>query len=473
MDVLEYARGALSTGPLCDACLGRPLGDRSFGLGNDERGRALRTTVALEDDEPYDPADAEECWVCTGVCDSFDTWADHVARDLVDYEFDTYQVGTRVPALLEENERLLREDAGLDAEAGEPLKREVNREVGKRVGARVEADVDFERPDVQVTLDLDADAIDVQINSAFVYGRYRKLERDIPQTEWPCKKCNETGEIDGEPCPGCDGTGYRYDESVEELTAPVVREAMDGAEAIFHGAGREDVDALMLGTGRPFVIEVKEPRSRTVDVESLEAEINDFADGKVEVEGLRVATHDMVERVKEHDASKTYQMTVAFAEPVEADDLTDALEELEGETIEQRTPNRVAHRRGDIVRTREVYGASGELDDDEASGELDDDEASGELDDDEASGELDDGADGARDENLSDSDDATRATVEIHGEGGLYVKELVSGDGGRTEPSLAGLLGVDAEVTALDVLAVKGEEEPFADETYFRDAGEE
>ncbi|WP_136689266.1 tRNA pseudouridine(54/55) synthase Pus10 [Halorhabdus amylolytica] len=455
MNVLAYARDALSTGPLCDACLGRPIGDRSFGLGNAERGRALRTTVALEDDEPYEPGEAGECWVCAGVCDSFDTWADRVAEALAGDEFDTYQVGTRVPALLEENERLLREDAGLDAEAGEPLKREVNREVGKRVGARVEADVDFERPDVQVTLDLDTETVDVQINSAFVYGRYRKLERDIPQTEWPCKECNETGVIDGEPCPGCDGTGYRYDESVEELTAPVVRESMDGAEAVFHGAGREDVDALMLGTGRPFVIEVKEPRTRDVDVESLEREINDFADGKAEVEGLRVATHDMVERVKEHDASKTYRMTVAFTEPVGNETLSDALEELEGETIEQRTPNRVAHRRGDIVRTREVYETSGELDDDEASGE------------------LEDTTDGERDGTLGDSDDAARATIDIHGEGGLYVKELVSGDEGRTEPSLAGLLGVDAEVTALDVLAVEGEEEPFADETYFRDDGEE
>ncbi|WP_135663801.1 tRNA pseudouridine(54/55) synthase Pus10 [Halorhabdus rudnickae] len=440
MNVLTYARDALSTGPLCDACLGRPLGDRSFGLGNGERGRALRTTIALEDDESFETADAGECWVCEGVCDGFDAWAERVVEALAGYEFDTYQVGTRVPALLEENGRLLREDAGLNADAGEPLKRELNREVGKRVGAHVDADVDFERPDVQVTLDLDADAVDIQINSAFVYGRYRKLQRDIPQTEWPCNDCNETGTIDGEPCPGCDGTGYRYDESVEELTAPVVRKAMDGTEAVFHGAGREDVDALMLGTGRPFVIEVKEPRTRDVDVDRLETDINDFADGKVEVEGLRLATHDMVERVKEHDASKTYRMTVAFESPVEAADLTAGLEELEGETIEQRTPNRVAHRRGDIVRTREVYEASGQLE-----------------------------ADAGEQANV---EKASRATIEVHGEGGLYVKELVSGDEGRTEPSLTGLLGVSAEVTALDVLAVEGEDEPFTDEAYFRDVDE-
>jgi tRNA pseudouridine synthase 10 len=57
--------------------------------------------------------------------------------------------------------------------------------------------------------------------------------------------------------------------------------------------------------------------------------------------------------------------------------------------------------------------------------------------------------------------DTRTATIEIHGEGGLYVKELVSGDEGRTEPSLAGELGVDATVTALDVIDVEGVEEPF------------
>ncbi|MFC6725788.1 tRNA pseudouridine(54/55) synthase Pus10, partial [Halobium palmae] len=64
--------------------------------------------------------------------------------------------------------------------------------------------------------------------------------------------------------------------------------------------------------------------------------------------------------------------------------------------------------------------------------------------------------------------DPRHATVEIHGEGGLYIKELISGDDGRTEPSLSGLLGVDADVTALDVTAVEGEEEPFERPEFFR-----
>jgi len=436
MNLTERARALLESGPICDACLGRPFADRSFGLTNAQRGRALRTTVALEDDDPYESTDPEECWVCEGHCGRYDEWAEHVAEAAEGVAFDTYQVGTRVPPLIEENDVLLREEAGMDEDAGELFKSAFNREVGKRVGRLTDSEVDFDRPDVLALLNLEREGdVEFQVNPAFVYGRYRKLERDIPQTEWPCRECGGSGKQlapDGEEdCDHCGGSGYLYDDSVEGYVAPHVEDAMDGDEAVFHGAGREDVDALMLGTGRPFVAEVKEPRRREPDAEALEAEINDAADGAVEVEGLRLATHEMVERVKEHDASKTYRMDVEFGEPVADAALAEALDELEGTTVDQHTPQRVDHRRASLTRTRDVYEIEGDLDDDR------------------------------------------HGTLELHGEGGLYVKELVSGDDGRTEPSLAGLLGVDAEVTALDVIAVEGESEPFEVAEFFRNGEEE
>jgi tRNA pseudouridine synthase 10 len=171
---------------------------------------------------------------------------------------------------------------------------------------------------------------------------------------------------------------------------------------------------------------VKRPGSRDPDVDALQTAVNDAADGAVAVQDLALAEHDMVERVKELDASKTYRAEVEFAESVSADALQTALDELEGATITQHTPQRVDHRRASIDRTRHVYETSGELVDD------------------------------------------THATVDVHGEGGLYIKELIGSDDGRTKPSLAGLLGVDATVTALDVLSVEGEDEAFATDDYLR-----
>ncbi|WP_122089024.1 tRNA pseudouridine(54/55) synthase Pus10 [Halalkalicoccus subterraneus] len=439
MSVFESAREVVEQDPVCNTCLGRVFADRSFGLTNDERGTALRTALALEDDEPYEAPAVEDCWVCEGYSGAFDALAERVVEKVDGVGFATYQVGTRVPPLIEENERLLRESADLPVDAGEAFKSECNREVGKRVGRETGTEVDFERPDVLALCTLAGDGpesisahtVDLQVNPAFVYGRYRKLERDIPQTEWPCRECGGSGKQlapDGgeEPCEHCGGSGYLYDDSVEGYVAPAVVEAMDGEEGVFHGAGREDVDARMLQSGRPFVLEVKRPREREPDLAALEAGINERAGGAVEVEGLELATHEMVERVKGLEASKTYRMDVKFAEPVEPEDFEKALRELDGATIEQDTPQRVSHRRADLTRVREVYEISGELRDPEH-------------------GEL-----------------------TIHGAGGLYVKELVSGDAGRTDPSFAGLVGVESVVTALDVIDVRGEDEPFDDPDYLR-----
>jgi tRNA pseudouridine synthase 10 len=451
--IVDAARAALASGPLCDPCLGRLVADRSFGLTNDQRGKALRTTVALADDEPFEPPEREggegsegsetDCWVCEGKCSRYDTWADRAVETLEGVEFSTYQVGTRAPPLIEENDSLLRLEAGLPEDAGELFKSECNREVGKRLGMRTDTEVDFERPDVLCLLEIERETVELQVNPAFVYGRYKKLERDVSQTEWPCSACGATGKElapDGggeQPCTECGGSGYRYDNSMEGLIAPSVRDTMDGSEGVFHGAGREDVDAKMLGTGRPFVLEVKHPRVREIDPSTLEAEINDSTD-LIAVEGLRRATHEMVERVKELEASKTYLLTVRFAEGVTQDDLDEACASLVGETISQRTPNRVDHRRADLVRTREVYAIDGTL----------------------TSGEPEDNAK----EGLAESE---RATLEIHCAGGLYVKELAHSDDGRTEPSLAGFLDTDIDIEALDVLAVEGEGEPFEKPEFF------
>ena len=504
MTITDAVADLLATGPVCDACLGRPVADRSFGLRNDERGRALRTTLALEADEPYESVEPVDCWVCDGYCGTYDAIAATVVDSLDGIAFGTYQLGTVVPPLVEENDRLLREDAGLDPDAGEPLKREVNREVGRRVGQETGAEFDLERPDVLCIVDLsafdphdvlegaatsdtldadevstdtrDADepaavtphAVDRQINPAFVYGRYRKLERDIPQTEWPCRECGgegiQLGDEGEEPCAYCDGSGYMYETSVEQTVRPHVVAAMDGRGGTFHGAGREDVDARMLGTGRPFVLEVEGPRIRDPDPAALEEEINDAADGAVEVEGLRLATYEMVERVKEHDASKRYRAAVRFGDPVSSERLDDALATLDGTTVEQYTPQRVDHRRANLTRERTVYSIEGHLGVDEAMvGSANDATV---PDDENAVAESDGEPVGTSD---GEPDAASTATITIHGEGGLYVKELISGDDGRTEPSVAGLLETDAEVTALDVLEVTGEDEPFERPAYFRD----
>jgi tRNA pseudouridine synthase 10 len=150
-----------------------------------------------------------------------------------------------------------------------------------------------------------------------------------------------------------------------------------------------------------------------VDLVALEEEINQKAEGRVAVHLTGWADRKMVQTLKSDKAHKKYRILVETGSPVAPDVFKAALDQLKGVTIQQRTPMRVSHRRADRVRERQVI-------DIQCTGRVDD-----------------------------------RYWVEVVGEAGLYIKELVSGDGGRTRPSLAQILGRTASVVSLDVVQVR------------------
>ena len=74
-------------------------------------------------------------------------------------------------------------------------------------------------------------------------GRYIKLSREMSQTPW-----------------AMDGKSMR-EGSVQCHIANKIKEVVFGSsEAILHSAGREDIDVRMLGRGRPFIIELVNPK---------------------------------------------------------------------------------------------------------------------------------------------------------------------------------------------------------------------
>ncbi len=408
MGINEQVKSILAYGGCCDHCLGRFFGKRSHGLSDDERGRSLRIAIALEENLPYTKF-SSTCWICDNFFDTIPVWVDRVITAAAGIEYSTFLIGCRVPPLIAENEEMVWSDLSLTEP--EPFKSEVNREVGKAVSARTGKTVDFKKPDIVIILDLSSGLAEVQINSVFFYGRYMKFERGIPQTHWDCRACKGAG------CEKCNFTGAQYKDSVEELIGRPVIVAFDAQNAVLHGAGREDIDARMIGTGRPFILEVVEPNKRSLDLAGLEKEINRSAEGRVSVSIKRWSDRTEVETLKSNKAHKKYRILVEVDGALSADTFANALKTLQGATIHQRTPERVAHRRADKIRERIVL-------DIEYEGEQD-----------------------------------GKFVVEVLGEAGLYIKELISGDGGRTRPSLAEILNRSAHVFSLDVVQVEGAKE--------------
>ncbi|RJS67986.1 tRNA pseudouridine(54/55) synthase Pus10, partial [Candidatus Bathyarchaeota archaeon] len=56
-----------------------------------------------------------------------------------------------------------------------------------------------------------------------------------------------------------------------------------------------------------------------------------------------------------------------------------------------------------------------------------------------------------------------RAEIKIRCQGGLYIKELVTGDNGRTNPNISSLIKVKAVPKELDVLNVVVEGEKIGE----------
>lgn len=399
-DGIEIARKVTKEGPICDHCLGRQIAKISSGLSNERRGKILKEVLREKGEELKEG----KCWVCNGLFEHLEYWVSKALEKLKDYEFDSFLVGTKVSGLLLENEELLWEIAG--ASYAEPLKAELNREVGKRIEHETGKIVDFKLPDVVVILNLWTETVELQVKAVFIYGRYRKLKRGISQTRWLCRECR------GKGCERCNFTGKMYPESVEELISGSLREEFQGEEMVLHGCGREDIDARMLGSGRPFVLELQEPRRRNVDLRMAEEKVNEENRGKVEVRDLRYVNREMVAKIKNAKMDKTYRIEVELKRKVLEEEVKNALERLSGALIEQRTPTRVLHRRADLVRKRNVHSVR------------------------------------------LVSFEGQNAAMEIKCGAGLYIKELISGDEGRTKPSFSELLGVEAEVKELDVLDV-------------------
>lgn len=230
---VKTIRDQLLKHDLCDHCLGRQFALLGHGLENYERGAILRR---MEEPEASDitpenvPEEAHRggsCSHCQGLFQRINEFADRIIEVVEPYQFDTYVVGSRIRSSMEKEEEAFQEEIGV--EEAEPINREFNRLVGKEVEHRYEDDISVHQvePDLMAIVDTREDQLELQVSSLYVFGRYNKYARDLPQTVWHCRKCRGSG------CDYCDGTGKMYQTSVQErIQKPFVR-AAQAEEAVF------------------------------------------------------------------------------------------------------------------------------------------------------------------------------------------------------------------------------------------------
>ncbi len=497
----------------CDHCIGRLGGKKRFEQSIEQSGVEIRATVVERDSHLANAREEEPlCPFCENLYEESELLAEIIFDSLSPYELSRLQLGARIPKDQMEEEEEMRKRFG--AGGSDALKSGLVNSIAQHLNKRLEGvKLVNDKPQILALIDVLTLTVELDIRAHYLYGRYLKLERGIPQTRWPCRACKGRG------CERCDQTGLQYKKSVQDLIGNPLLEIFQSNEHAFHGMGREDIDVRCMGRGRPFVIEMKEPKIRSVDVVEAMEIINDAAGGSIEITGLRDSNRSEVVRVKDTPAEKSYTIRfrllplneaelavltapvdlthidvqerggkgkkqsskrkrrgdrkndhtkplptvidvpegpdeatlkamkkpelVALAEEMKPSTtgtkvvlieriqaagppaptyldlpenkmILEIIAKLSGVKLAQRTPERVAHRRADLIRRRTVFETSSPI--------------------------IETMEDGVREVEFT-----------LRCESGTYVKETVHGDGGRTQPSLSSLIKAKCDVLWLDV----------------------
>lgn len=255
----------------------------------------------------------------------------------------------------------------------------------------------FQTPPTIPKVACECESITCTREPLYIAGRYNKHNRSLSQTPWF---------VDGV---------RKSESSVEEKICDNLQKHFKYSDSKFSASGREDVDVLMLGTGRPFVVELLDPHKVTFSkaaILNIQKEIN-TASSEVQVRDLQIVTKEATNKLKEGEMEKT---KTYLAHCWSSDVLSaEKLEEISAMTnivLQQKTPVRVLHRRPLATRERTVYTMFAEKIDDH------------------------------------------HFKLNLETQAGTYIKEFVHGDFGRTTPNMSTLTGTECDILQLDVLAV-------------------
>ncbi|GJQ14361.1 hypothetical protein GpartN1_g6152.t1 [Galdieria partita] len=271
----------------------------------------------------------------------------------------------------------------------------------------VDSDVEIriqvkEIPRVDRELSIDG-MVSIVLAPIYVQGRYVKLSRKLSQSPWIVDNIRLAPD------------------SIEECLYDYLLREMGARECRFTAGGREDVDVRMLGSGRPFIIELLDSKctqsyiNHETFFKEWERQVLVRSGGQVRLEEAKVSDAVDYAFLKETEMTKrkTYRCIVYISKPIQDEsDVAEYLAYSTPLTIEQYTPLRVLHRRSLAKRKRMIHDIRLKL--------------------------------------LNPH----FAILDLVTDAGTYVKEFVHGDLGRTSPHLGSLLGCETDILQLDVLQV-------------------
>jgi len=189
------------------------------------------------------------------------------------YRFDTFLIGATIPASLYEKEDRIR--ARFKIRGRENIKSQLVTDLRKKFGKYTNKRIDFLYPDVIVNLQFEKESgpdINIQTRPLIILGRYIKKNRGIPQ-----RASGHYSTLQSDSSPSVNSSllhrSARYsleDTSIQSIISNEILGITRGQALKFSWIGSEDKNSLVLGSGRPFFVRIRNPKTVYLDERRLD-----------------------------------------------------------------------------------------------------------------------------------------------------------------------------------------------------------
>ena len=233
---------------LCDNCLGRFFINSAHLSSGKRLGNKIRNSI--------NSRAATKCYVCKNLFSNADLYVRMMQNASIGYEFSTFTVGAILKQSIIERDDRLRSKFHLRGVDG--IKTAVTRELGKKFVKKTKKRIDHLSPDITFTINFRTEQCNVKTKPTFLYGRYIKDKRGLPQKGESCKDCK------GKGCIFCNNHGLVSFDSIEGKISQLLYEKFETKQVKFTWIGGEDKTSLVMGDGRPFFAKLLSPKKRNV-----------------------------------------------------------------------------------------------------------------------------------------------------------------------------------------------------------------
>ena len=235
-DIIPVANKIIDEYPLCANCLGRLFVNSLH----------LRSSVVLGSKifKLLDKSATLSCFICKNIFVDLYKYADMAISESTLYQFSTFVAGTIIKPSIYDRDDLIRSRFNLLGSRA--IKTDVTGKISSIFARKTHAKLDSHKPDLIILINLSKQICFVKSTPLFVFGRYTKHHRGIPQSS--------------------------LDDNIESIQKTIndfLYKKFSNKDSRYVWIGSEDSQSLVSGNGRPFFVKLLNPQKRNIRINSM------------------------------------------------------------------------------------------------------------------------------------------------------------------------------------------------------------